>query len=126
MSGFLPTTHVSIMRGSTVNQWNDDTDTDTVIDSGLPAAVAEGVGGSGGGQGQVTFLPSSGRGGVVEQYTIRLRPRTDVEEGDRLLDERTGAVYRVESVFSPQAVVMAADVRVIATRTGARSQPVNG
>lgn len=126
MTVFIPTTRVTIERAEEApDDWGDVRPSTTDYLTGIPAAIVEGVSATGS-RGQVTFQPVNGRGGVVEEFTVRLRPGTDVTENDRLRDERTGAVYQVKAVFTPQSVVGFADVRVIAVRTGAASQPVNG
>lgn len=124
MSTFLPTMRVSILRGShPENTYGDRHPSTAVTANGVPAAAVETavLGGS-----QTSFVPADERGGVVERYTVRLRPGTDVTENDRLVDEATGAVYQVLSVYQPQSSVGLSDVRVSAVRTGATSQPVNG
>lgn len=119
MTAFIPTTRVTVQRGVlAADSWGDQRASTTVAASGVPAAVTEGV--------QRSYQPSGARGGVVEAFTIRLRPGTDVTEDDRLVDERTGAIYQVRSVINPQTVVGIADVRVIAVRAGAASRPENG
>lgn len=125
MTAFLPTTRVDVLRGSSTNEYGDEVDADTVVASNVPAAVTEGITVTGL-SGQVTYQPNSMRAGVVEEFTIRFRPDAGITENDRLLDKRTGAVYQVRAVFSPQAVVGLADQRVIAVRTSSASQPVNG
>ncbi|GAA3230705.1 hypothetical protein GCM10017691_23900 [Pseudonocardia petroleophila] len=122
MSWFIPTTTVTLKRGETTDEFGDAVDGNTVVASGLPCAVTQ----SRGLGDQRSFVPSEARGGVVETFTLRFRPNVHVEEQDRVLDERQGLVYQVISVYNPQSVVGAADVRVTAIRVGAVSRPVNG
>lgn len=119
MTTYVPSMTVSVMRGALApNGFGDELSAATVVATGLPAAVAE--------KRQRSYQPAEQRGGVVEEFTIRLRPTADVTEDDRLLDERTGAVYQVRTIHHPRTVVGLADVRVTAVRTGAASLPVNG
>lgn len=125
MSWFIPTTTVTIFRGETYDDnFGDLAVRNNVVASGVPAAIATKSNNSQ--DAQRSFEPSSDRGGVVEKYTVRMRPNVSVEENDRLFDERFGLFYLVVSVFNPQSVVGAADVRVLAKRVGASSRPVNG
>lgn len=116
MSAFIPSTTVSVLRSvSAQNAWGDDVDTNTPIATGLPAAVVEDK--------QRSYLASEQRGGVVEYFAIRFRPGTDVREGDRLLDERSTAIYQVDTVSIPQSFVGIPDVRCMTRRTAATSSP---
>lgn len=128
MTAFIPSTRVTIQRGElALSAYGDELPATTAIATGVPAAVVETTSsGTAASNSQVTYQPTDGRGGVVEQFTVRLRPGTDVVEDDRLLDERTGAVYQVRSVYGAHSLVGLADVRVTAVRTGAASLPVNG
>lgn len=116
---FIPSTTVAVQRGVlAANEFGDELPATTSVATGLPAAVQE--------KRQRSYQPAEQRGGVVEEFTIRLRPTADVTEDDRLVDERTGAVYQVRTIHHPRSVVGLADVRVTAVRTGAASLPVNG
>lgn len=120
MTAFIPSTRVTVLRTEASADSFGDVRPDATamsVASGVPAAVVEGR--------QTSYQPVDGRRGVVETYTIRLRPSTDVREDDRLLDERTGITYVVTSVSAPHSVAGIADVRVSAYRTGAASQLVN-
>ncbi len=116
MSVYVPTTRVKVLRGTTTDVYGDPVDTSAEVATGLPAAVAE--------DRQRSFLASEQRGGVVEVFTIRLRPNADVREDDRLVDD-DGATYQVQAVSNPPGVIGMADVRVTAVRTGTRSESVN-
>lgn len=121
MTAFIPTTRVTVERAElAADTWGDVRPSTVDLVTGVPAAITEGVS-LAGARHQLTHQPVNGRGGVIEEYTIRLRPGTDVTEDDRLRDERTGAVYQVRSVFNPQSVAGLSDIRVIAIRTGAAS-----
>lgn len=115
MTAFVANTRVEVLRGGATDVWGDDTGAGgSSVAAGLPAAVAE--------DRQRSYLASEQRGGVVEFYTVRLRPGVDVREGDRLVDE-TGATYVVEAVSDPPGVVGRADVRCTTRRTAATSTP---
>lgn len=113
MTVFVPTTTVTIQRGTGTDSYGDQVDSGQVRATGVPAAISE--------LRQRTHQPAEQRGRVSEQFRIRLRPGVDLAEQDRLLDERTGAYYQVGEVSTPPAVTGKADVRATATRVGARS-----
>lgn len=129
MSVFLPTTRVTVYR-STVeinDEFGDPVDFNEPIATGVPVLVTEGsmVANSTRPK-QITYKPADQRTTIVENYTLRFRPNADIQEQDRLFDERNGITYLVVDVFNPQAAVGMADVRCLAQRIGALSQPVNG
>jgi hypothetical protein len=115
MTVFVPTTTVAVLRGTDTDPYGDEVDTSTAVATGIPAAVTELT--------EQGFRRVTGRAGVVEGFSIRVRSGVDVVEQDRLRDERSGAVYQVESVSHPQSIVGAADVRVTAARVAAMSSP---
>lgn len=124
MTVFVPTSVMDVQRGSSTDAYGDAIDTATTVATGLPAAVSE-EGGVGRGQ-QRRYRPAENRTTLVETFSIRLRPDADIREGDRLVDQRSGAVFQVQDVFNPRSVVGFADVRVTAVQVGEVSQPVNG
>lgn len=113
MSAFIPTTLLTLYRGTEKNQWDEDVDDNTVTDmTDIPALVTE--------KSQRTFLPEEQRMTKIERYVIRLRPGTDVREEDRLLDKYTGAMYLVQEVINVPLIIGAPDVRVAAIRVQGR------
>lgn len=113
MSVFLPSTRVVVLRGTGVDEFGDETDVDTETVTHLPASITQDK--------QRSYQRVEQRGGVVETFTVRLRPNADVTEGDRLRDERTGHVYQVREVANPARLVGVPDVRVTAVRVAAQS-----
>lgn len=121
MSVFIPSTTMTIERAEEApDGWGDVRPSTTDLQTGIPAHITAGVGLIGRTD-QRTYQPVDGRLGVVEDFTIRLRPGVDVTEQDRLVDERTGAVYQAVAIFHSHPIVGAADIRVFAVRTGAAS-----
>lgn len=106
----FPTTTVSIFRASGgVDEFGDDTDDNRVaIADDVWAAVVE--------DGQQRFAPADLRAELVEQFTVRVPYDTDVAEGDRLVDDGTGAVYQVTGVSAPQSLVGPSSIRLITKR----------
>lgn len=115
MTAFLPTTRVDVLRGGATDTWGDETGLGgATVAARVPAAITETF--------QRSYLATEGRAGVVESITARLRPGTDVREGDRLVD-LNGTTYQVQTVTSPQSVAGLTDVRASCIRIGAVSAP---
>lgn len=112
---FLPTAYLDIVRGTpSRNAYHDLIASTTTVATAVPAHVIE--------TRQARPGPENQRTTVVETYTIRLRPGTDVREGDRLTDSARGATYVVQSiVWAPSPLTPADDVRVTARRVTAYS-----
>ena len=110
---FIPTTRVTIQRGTATDSYGDEIDSGQVHATGVPVVITEVQ--------QRSFLPDEQRGGVTEQHIIRFRPAVDIREGDRVLDEHTGALYVITDVTTPPSVTGLADIRTTATRIAARS-----
>lgn len=118
---FIPSTTVTIERADEApDTWGDVRPSTTDLRTGIPAHITAGVGLIGRTD-QRSYQAVDGRLGVVEDFTVRLRPGTDVTENDRIVDERTGAVYQALAIFHSHPIVGAADIRVFAVRVGAAS-----
>lgn len=117
---FLATTTVSILRGTSENEYGDEIDTalpGDVIATGIPASIME----------QRTPLSPRGRRTVMQQanetprdvrwLNIRLPAGTDVQQGDRLRDENSGHIYHVDTVASDSSPVTSIDLRIEARQT---------
>jgi len=113
MTTFVPSTRITVLRGSGVDSFGDETDVDTEVAEKMPAAITQ--------DRQRSYQQVEARGGVVETFTIRLRPGADVTEGDRFRDETSGHVYQVREVSNPPRLIGLPDVRVTAVRVGAQS-----
>lgn len=119
MTVFVPTTTVRVERdngtapatGVQVDGYGPDTSNWTPAATGVPAYLYE--------DSQQTWDPTAGRMTIREVVVARLRPGTDVRDRDRLVDERTSAVYQVDTVSAPASVVGAADVRAVTVRVSA-------
>lgn len=87
------TTTVSIMRGTTVDEFGDSLDNSTVAASGIPLSIIE--------QSKRVFDPVTSTARVIRYYTGRATSGTDIQEGDRILDEATGSIYAIDYVSQP-------------------------
>ncbi len=105
----LPTTTVSILRGTSLDEFGDPVDNDTPAASGIPCSLIE--------QTRTMTTPESPTPRVV-RYTIgRIGSGTDILETDRLLDEVTGDKYIVQAVSRLGNPVIRPDYRLDLKRT---------
>ncbi len=119
MTAFVPNTTVRVERDNTsppgtgveVEGYGPDRSNWTPTATGAPAYLFE--------DSQRTWDPAAGRMTVREVVVIRLRPGTDVQDRDRLVDERTGSIYQVDSLTQEGSVVGVADVRAVTIRVAA-------
>ena len=87
------TTTVSILRGSEVNEFEDEVDANITVQTGIVAAIAERT--------RRVFLPAEGAFRVVRAYVGQVGREVDIRKLDRLRDERSGAVYLVLEISEP-------------------------
>lgn len=109
----FPTTTLDWYSGqenTEVDEYGDEQEGTTPRCRALPASVVE--------DGQQRFAPADLRAELVEQFTIRLHGTVDVREGDRLVDNTTGATYQVHGVSKPQGMVGFPTTRLITRRVG--------
>lgn len=89
-----PNTTVSILRGTTTNDYGDVLDADTVVHTGIPASIIE--------QFQSVRTADFASPQIVRTITGRVVAGTDVTDSDRVKDERTGRVYIVNAISQPE------------------------
>lgn len=106
----LATTSVSILRGTSTDDFGDETDTSTVLKSGIPASLTEAT--------RTAMEPVSGTPRIIRTHVCRLPPTTDVTEDDRIKDEKTDEIYIVVSVTKNSNPVLAQPLRADLKRTG--------
>lgn len=106
----LATTSVSVLRGTSTDAFGDETDTGTVLKSGIPASLIEST--------RTAMEPVSGTPRIIRTHVCRLPSTTDVTEDDRIKDERTSEIYIVVSVTRNANPVLAQPLRADLKRTG--------
>lgn len=100
----LATTRVSILRGSTVNLFDDPSDAGTVVASGVPMAITE--------TSRATTEHADDRQKSVLAYTGRCNPTVDVRQGDRLLDRDGTTYYQVTAATTVSNPITGNDRRL--------------
>lgn len=88
-----PTTTVDVLRGTTVTEFSDVIDADTVAPglTGIPASIIE--------QRQKVHEPKESQDRIVRVFKGRLPRGTALLKGDRLR-EANGTVYLVDNLYT--------------------------
>jgi len=102
-------TKVTILRGTTTDDYGDEQDTDTPIATGIPASLVE--------QSRRVTTRDNPTPRIVRYAVARVPARTDVTDQDRLLDEVTGVKYIVDAVSGMANPAMEVDRRLDLRRT---------
>lgn len=105
----LANTTISVLRGTTTDEFGDVKDGSTAVHTGIPASLIE--------QSRQAYTPDSTTPRVVRTSVCRVGPDKDVLEDDRIKDEKTGAIYIVLSVSQPGGHGMKNDLRIDLKRT---------
>lgn len=100
-----PTTTVSILGGEqTSDDLGDPVESQTVLAAGVPASIME--------QARQVTEPNDMRAQTVRFFTGRLPSGTVVSTANRILDERTGQIYVIDSVANVAAPTHTNDIRL--------------
>lgn len=81
------TSKYSVIRGTTISEYGDEMDGDTVVYTAIRGSVVQ--------RSKTIYSPDSGRVELVVFYTGRFPHGTDIVQGDRIKDERTNKKYVV-------------------------------
>ena len=100
----IPTTTVSVLRGTTITPAGDEVDSLTPVYTGIPASVME--------RSRVGIDVSTQDPQVFHYTVCRLPAGTDVVDTDLILDEMTGKRYAVAAVSTLSSPVHTPDLRV--------------
>lgn len=90
-------TAVSVLRGTTFNQFGDEVDANDPVIEHLPATLIE--------TGHKTQDPSSPTPRTIREITCRVPYWSGVQDTDRILDERTQDIYIIISVTRPPTII---------------------
>lgn len=102
-------TRISVLRGTSVDVFGDEIDTDTPVATGIPASIVE--------QTRRVTTRDDPTPRIVRYAVGRVTAGTDITDQDRLRDESTGAVYIVDAVSQMTSAAVAADLRLDLRRT---------
>jgi hypothetical protein len=105
----IATTRLTILRGTATDDFGDAADTDTVIARSVPASLTE--------QSRRVTTRDDPTPRVIRYAIARVPAGTDVTDQDRVRDERTGAVYVVDSTSGMANPALRVDIRLDLRRT---------
>jgi membrane-anchored protein YejM (alkaline phosphatase superfamily) len=100
----LATTRVSILRGNTVNLFDDPSDAGTVVVVGVPMSIIETA--------RSTTDHADDRMKTIQTLTGRCNWNVDVQQGDRLLDRDGATYYQVTAVSTVSNPILRNDRRL--------------
>lgn len=103
----IATTRMSVLRGVERDEFSDESDLDVAVHTGIPASLIETT--------RTSQTDASGTPRVIRTCVARLPARTDVTEADRVKDETTGRIYRIDSITQPVALGFVPELRVDGT-----------
>lgn len=101
---FIANRVVSVLRGQGKDEYGDPIDLDLPVHTSIPANISE--------VDAIVTTESEGMGRVVRILQGRLPSGTDVQDGDRLLDERSSEIFIIERITQSQSPIMATGVRL--------------
>ncbi len=100
----IPTTTISILGGSSSDDWDDTYDGTTVSASGVLASILE--------ERQIVTTAADARTQVVRIYTGRVPAETVIDTKNRIRDEVTGDIYVIDNVSRVANPILQQDVRL--------------
>lgn len=96
-----PTTTVSILSSTTVNDYGDTVNSDTASVTNVPCALLAGT--------KQVWLPDSGQTRQVTYISAWVPSTTVVGVGDRIKDEQDSTIYVVAGVIGSQSALTTLD-----------------
>jgi hypothetical protein len=99
----IPTTTVTVLRGTSTDGFGDTVSADTVAASGVLFSLLE--------QRRSVFTAGDNRIQQVRYFTGRAPGDADIRLGDRVRDESTGDTYYVDTVTLVGSPVQVNDIR---------------
>ena len=102
MLGMATGTYTVLRGTASFNDYGDEVSDDAVASTGNIGAVTE--------RRRTNFDPQSGRVATLRELTGRFSHGTDIQDGDRLKDEKTGDTFTVVSVYRGTSIAMKSDL----------------
>lgn len=97
MRGWRANTTVSILKGVATDDYDDETDLDLPIQTGLRAFIQE--------EGNSASRFDSNTPQDVRRYNCKISLRAQLQDDIRIKDERTGKIYIVDSYEQKDSAV---------------------
>lgn len=92
---------ISILRGTSTNQWGDTVDSGVIVNQHIPAFIVV--------RSRQVFDPSTQTPRTVQTIVGAVASTVDVRDTDQILDETHSVTYAVESVTQPLAAGITPD-----------------
>jgi hypothetical protein len=105
----IATTQLTVLRGTTVDAYGDEQDTDTVIAKDIPASLTE--------QSRRVTTRDDPTPRIVRSAIARVPAGTDITDQDRVRDQRTGTTYIVDATSGMANPALTVDIRLDLRRT---------
>lgn len=100
----IANTLITIYGGSSVDEYDDEVDADTVIMADVPAGISEAR--------PVVETGTSSEPRRIRKATLRVKRTIPIEVGNRIKDQNTGDFYVVDFAGSLQGLAWTPDRRV--------------
>src|SRR5262252_3354322 len=97
-------TTISILRGQTVDTFGDEEPTNTPVATGVLASIIAHT--------TIATIASQEEPMIMTYVTGRVGYNTDIKVNDRILDERSGVTYTVDSFSAGDYIVAKPDTRL--------------
>ncbi|MER7814543.1 hypothetical protein [Streptomyces sp. NPDC096153] len=101
---FVANTRISVLGGTSTNEWGDEVDGTTVAASGIPASILQRT--------RVVTTPEMPTPRRIAYYVGRLPHGTPVGIENRIRDEVSGRIYAITDVDTPANVGIDGDLRL--------------
>lgn len=105
----IATTQLTVLRGTATDEYGDEQDTDTVVARNIPASLTE--------QSRRVTTRDDPTPRIIRTTIARVPAGTDIQDQDRVRDQRTGFTYIVDAPSSMASPAMAVDLRLDLRRT---------
>lgn len=106
----IPTTTITVLRGSTTDSYGDDVDGTDSVYSKVPAAIGE--------QSPIIEITPDGTPRTIRRFRTRIPAYVQLQDEDRIKDERTGDIYIIDSIVRSQNPVFTPERSVNLRRVG--------
>lgn len=108
----VPTTTVTVLRGTATDAYDDETDAAAVVAAykKVPASISE--------QTPLVQITSEGTPRTIRRFVARIRGDVQLQETDRIKDDRTNEIYIIDVATNLQNPVFTPERRVNLRRVG--------
>ena len=102
MLGLSTGRYTVLSRDTTVNDYGDEVEGEGVASTTILGSVIE--------RSKTVYNPDDGRVATIRFLTGRFSHNADIQDGDRIKDEKTGEIFVVQSLARPSNAIMKSDI----------------